>query len=143
MSCSIGLGAPLCKLFLHENSYCTAGGSPSNLPLLAQVLATCPAVIGVESICWCPASHGLNLIRCYRKIQCFMKQQVLYVSYYTCQRRDKLERRVALLQHALSSEALSLFPDFQQRLGVLRRYDAPVGVLERWICHDLVPYKLV
>lgn len=37
-------------------------------------------------------------------------------------RRDKLERRVELLQHALSSEALSLFPDFQQRLGVLRRY---------------------
>ncbi|CAM9679144.1 unnamed protein product, partial [Hapterophycus canaliculatus] len=40
--------------------------------------------------------------------------------YHAHSRRDKLERRVQLLQHALSSEALSLFPDFQQRLGVLR-----------------------
>lgn len=37
-------------------------------------------------------------------------------------RRAKLEKRLELLQHALSSEALALFPDFQQRLGVLRRY---------------------
>lgn len=36
-------------------------------------------------------------------------------------RRDRLEAKVDLLQHATSSEALSLFPDFQQRLGVLRR----------------------
>ncbi|CAM9232038.1 unnamed protein product [Sphacelaria rigidula] len=36
------------------------------------------------------------------------------------EKRDRLQRRVDLLQHALSSEALSLFPDFQQRLGVLR-----------------------
>lgn len=36
-------------------------------------------------------------------------------------RRGKLEKKMSLLQHATSSEALALFPDFQQRLGVLRR----------------------
>ncbi|CAM9688484.1 unnamed protein product, partial [Laminaria digitata] len=40
---------------------------------------------------------------------------------HTVPRQHKLERKVNLLQHALSSESLALFPDFQQRLEVLRR----------------------
>lgn len=62
-------------------------------------------------------SRKKNVLRIY--------VHVMYMSCVDCccivRRRDKLERRVELLQHALSSEALSLFPDFQQRLGVLRR----------------------
>lgn len=42
--------------------------------------------------------------------------------FHTVPRQYKLERKVDLLQHALSSESLALFPDFQQRLEVLRRY---------------------
>lgn len=38
------------------------------------------------------------------------------------------------MQHALSSEALSLFPDFQQRLGVLRRYVHVRGIFPGYIC---------
>ena len=42
--------------------------------------------------------------------------------FHTIPRQHKLERKVNVLQHALSSESLALFPDFQQRLEVLRRY---------------------
>lgn len=66
--------------------------------------------------------------------------------FHAVPRQYKLERKVDLLQHALSSESLALFPDFQQRLEVLRRYvlyDAsnslyPIDKLlpRAWYCSD-------
>jgi antiviral helicase SKI2 len=42
------------------------------------------------------------------------------VTLFYCNRRARLRSKIDHVRHVLSNERLQLFPDFQQRLGVLR-----------------------